>query len=132
MLRFLVLVHSVVVHFLICLFVCLFVWFMDSGSRRSAALLGEEPTLPEALGLKGGQTRPLLCAGCRPLPWKLGKLVGRQGAFCFNFRALAGRRMICGLPVFDTRGGRVFGCLMFFGVPLLFGLRFVAESEVFL
>ena len=39
-----------------CLFVCLLVWFTGSGSRKSVALLGEEPTLPEleALG-------PLFC-----------------------------------------------------------------------
>ena len=38
-----------------------------------------EPTLPKVLGLKGRQTRPLLCAGYRPLLF-----VGRQGNSLFR------------------------------------------------
>ena len=67
----------------VCLFVCK---FTDSGSGRSVALLRGEPALPEALGPKGRQTRPLSCAGYRLLP-----CVGRQGNSLF--RAPAGRRM---------------------------------------
>ena len=74
--------------FVVCVFVCLFVClFTDSGSRRSVALLREEPALPEALGLLKGQADAAPFVRRIPTP----PLVGRQGNSLF--RALAGRRM---------------------------------------
>ena len=64
----------------VCLFVCR---FTDSGSRRSLALLREEPTLPASRAGRCGPFR----APRIPTP----PLVGRQGDS--RFRAPAGRRI---------------------------------------
>ena len=78
----------------VCLrFVCLLVCkFTDSGSRRSAALLREEPTLPEALDRPQGQADAAPFMRHIPTPPLVGRHICIQGNSLF--RAPAGRRMV--------------------------------------